>query len=74
MKKETKMFLCGCAVMAAFFLFCSWTYNVNKNMTTVDVRTINEGGHSYVVTTASNKTGSSCSVAIVHSEACSCKR
>ena len=73
MKKETKMFLCGCAVMVAFFLFCSWSFNVGKNQ--VDIRTITEDGHKYVVATMTSTTNNGLgSVSIVHSEACSCKR
>lgn len=70
--KENKKFFIGLLVGIAIFLLCSWSYRLK--FADVDVRTINEGGHKYVVTTATNNTGSSCSVAIVHSAECSCNR
>ena len=66
-------FLLGLLFASVLFLFCSYTYRVNNN--DVDVRTVYEDGHKYVVATMTNKTNSSVgSVSIVHSENCPCKK
>ena len=69
---EKNKILVGFILASALFLFCSYTYRVNHN--DVDVRTVYEDGHKYVVATMTNSISSDASgISIVHSENCPCK-
>ena len=68
--KQNKI-LVGFILASTLFLLYSYTYRVNHN--DVDVRTIYEDGHKYVVATITNSSSSTISgISIVHSENCSC--
>ena len=70
--KQNKI-LVGFILSSALFLLSSYTYRVNHN--DVDVRTVYEDGHKYVVATMSNSVSSQASgISIVHSENCPCKK
>ena len=68
--KQNKI-LVGFILASTLFLLYSYTYRVNYN--DVDVRTVYEDGHKYVVATITNSSSSTISgISIVHSENCSC--
>lgn len=70
--KQNKI-LVGFILASTLFLLSSYTYRVNHN--DVDVRTVYEDGHKYVVATMSNSVSSQASgISIVHSENCPCKK
>jgi hypothetical protein len=66
--------LAGFIMALVLFLLCSYvSYTVNGCK--VDVRTVHEDGHMYVVATLTNPaTSHPGGVSIVHSENCPCKR
>ena len=72
-----KRFILKNKVLAGFILaflltaLCSYTYRVHLNE--VDVRTVYEDGHKYVVASMTNQYGSNASgVSIIHSANCPC--
>lgn len=68
--KQNKI-LVGFILASTLFLLYSYTYRVNYN--DVDVRTVYEDGHNYVVATITNSSSSTIStISIVHSENCPC--
>ena len=68
--KQNKI-LVGFILASTLFLLYSYTYRVNHN--DVDVRTIYEDGHKYVVATITNSSSSTISgISIVQSENCPC--
>ena len=68
--KQNKI-LVGFILASTLFLLYSYTYRVNHN--DVDVRTVYEDGHKYVVATITNSSSSTISgISIVHSESCPC--
>lgn len=71
MKKNISKILIGFLLGVFIFVLCSYTYKVNRNE--VDVRTVYEDGHKYVVASMTN-TGypETSGVSIVHSANCPC--
>ena len=68
--KQNKI-LVGFILASTLFLLYSYTYRVNYN--DVDVRTVYEDGHKYVVATITNSSSSTISgISIVQSENCPC--
>lgn len=68
--KQNKI-LVGFILASTLFLLYSYTYRVNYN--DVDIRTVYEDGHKYVVATITNSSSSTISgISIVHSENCPC--
>lgn len=65
-----KNILIGFISCLAIILMCSYSYKINGN--TVDVRTVYEDGHKYVVATMSNGHANSSGISIVHSANCHC--
>lgn len=73
MKKNRKSFLIGILVGVLAFILCAYTsYKVGIHE--VQVKTITEDGHKYVVSTITNSNSTNCGISIVHSEACWCKK
>lgn len=63
--------LVGFILASLLFLLCSYTYRVHLN--DVDIRTVYEDGHKYVVASMTNQSGSNASgVSIIHSANCPC--
>ena len=70
--KQNKI-LVGFILASTLFLLCSYTYRVNHN--DVDVITVYEDGHKYVVATMTNSSSTTAlGISIVHSENCPCKK
>ncbi len=66
-----KNILIGFISCLMIILMCSYSYRVHFN--TVNVRTVSEDGHKYVVATMTNEVSSKTSgISIVHSANCYC--
>lgn len=71
MKKNISKILIGFLLGVFIFVLCSYTYMVNHNE--VNVRTVYEDGHKYVVATMTHAADCRASgVSIVHSANCPC--
>ena len=68
----------GIICFMIMILTCSFSYKL-ASYYSVDVRTVKEDGHKYVIATVNEtSTGhvatSACDIAIIHSEACPCRK
>lgn len=71
MKKNISKILIGFLMGICVFALCSYTYRVSHN--DVNIRTVYEEGHKYVVATMTNSSTSTPSgVSLVHSANCPC--
>lgn len=72
-RNSRKIFLISFLICILLFLLCSsYSYRINNN--DVDIKTIYEDGHKYVVATmSSHNNGASSGISIIHSENCPCK-
>ena len=66
-----KKLVIGIISFLIVILMCSFSYKVGQN--SVEVKTVYEDGHKYVVATIYNN-ANACGIAMVHSEACSCHK
>lgn len=68
-----KKLVIGIIFFLIMILTCSFSYKAGLN--NVEIKTLYEDNHKYVVATIYNKaTGNCCGISIVHSEACSCHK